>query len=163
MKSCVCVRDWRSGDLARLRELGARLSPGTLHARFWGGVPALPESYLDRIATRWPLDWNAEVAICDGQLIGWAEFARNAPGAADADAAFCVIDAEQGHGVGTALLEALVGQAERAGIHSLHADIAAGNTAAIRAWRRATASAAVTVTVSSDGYRATLSAPAHAA
>jgi len=152
----VRIRVWRASDFARLRHLGPRLSRKTLRSRFWAGVPALPQTYLGSIATRWPHDWDAVVAIRDGQFVGWAEFGRNAPGSADADAGFCVIDDEQGHGTGTALLAALVRHAERAGISALHADIAADNTAAVHAWSKATGSETGSVTLGPDGYRATI-------
>src|SRR5580693_7643837 len=108
MKSCVEIRPWQASDLGQLRLLAPRLSPGTLRARFWGSVPSLPEAYLDGIAARWPRNWDAVVAIRGTQLVGWAEYGRNAPGSSDADAAFCVIDDEQGRGIGSALLRGLV-------------------------------------------------------
>lgn len=153
------IRPWRPSDSKRLAHLGGRLSPETLRARFWTGMPELPQSYLRSIERRWPQDWDAVVAIHHGQLIGWAEFGRNAPGSADADAAFAVIDAEQGQGVGTALMRALVTRAGRAGIHTLHADISVGNAPALRAWQRASAALNASMTLGIDGYRGTVAVP----
>jgi GNAT superfamily N-acetyltransferase len=122
-------------------------------------MPSMPESYLRSIATRWPNDWDAVVAIRDGQLVGWAEFGRNRPGARDADAAFCVLDAEQGRGAGTALMRALVEHAARAGITTLNADIAANNAPALHAWRRATEHLPTRMTLGEDGYRGSIDVP----
>src|SRR4051812_44609460 len=120
MKSLVELRPWRASDFQRLDRLGTQLSPQSLRSRFWTGMPELPQSYLRSIERRWPHDWDGVVAIQHGQLVGWAEFGRNEPGSTDADAAFAVIDAEQGRGIGTALMQALVERAARAGVLTLH-------------------------------------------
>ena len=156
MKSSVRIRPWRASDLKRLSHLDGRLSRETLTARFWTGMHALPDSYVRSIGSRWPYDWDAVVAVRDGQLVGWAEFGRNAPGSADADAAFCVIDSEQGRGTGTALMRVLVERAATAGITRLHADIALDNTRALRAWQRATEGRATASTMGVDGHRGTI-------
>lgn len=162
MKSTPRIRPWRLSDSKRLAHLGGRLSQESLRSRFWTGTPELPQSYLRSIERRWPHDWDAVVAIHHGQLVGWAEFGRNAPGSSDADAAFAVIDSEQGKGIGTALMQALVAHAARAGVVTLHADIAPENTAALRAWQRATRALGAQMTLSADGYRGTVSVPAAA-
>ena len=123
-------------------------------------MPELPQSYLRSIESRWPRDWDGVVATRGGRIVGWAEFGRNAPGSSDADAAFAVIDAEQGRGVGTALMRALVGHAAHAGVVTLHADISTDNMPALRAWQRATKGLPAAMTLSPDGYRGTISVPA---
>jgi GNAT superfamily N-acetyltransferase len=160
MKSEVRVRAWRRSDLARLTHLGSRLSPETARARFWGGVGTVPESYLISVAERWPHDWNAVVATRDGQLVGWAEFGRNAVtdgGDDDADLAVCVIDSERGHGTGTALVRALLAQCPGVGLRSIHADIASDNNAALRTWLAATKGLPTTLGYGPDGLRAEVS------
>jgi GNAT superfamily N-acetyltransferase len=47
----------------------------------------------------------------------------------DAEAAFVVRDREQHHGVGTALLNAIVSELRARGAHTLHADTTPGNVA----------------------------------
>ena len=160
MKSSLRMRPWRASDAKRLAHLGGRLSSRSLTSRFWTGMPTLPDSYLRSIESRWPHDWDAVVAIRDGQLVGWAEYGRNAPGSSDADAAFCVIDVEQGRGTGTGLMRALVEHAARAGITDLHADIATDNAPALHAWQRATKDLHAAMTLSTDGYRGTITVPA---
>jgi GNAT superfamily N-acetyltransferase len=109
-------------------------------------------SYLRSTEQRWPRLWDA-VAAVDGdgdglgdgvELIGWAEYGRDPRRPDTADVAVCVIDAEQGHGVGTALIELLVERARGAGLVSVHADIAPWNAAARQAWRHATGARATT-------------------
>jgi GNAT superfamily N-acetyltransferase len=162
MKSSLRIRPWRASDLKRLAHLGSRVSSRSLTARFWTGMPAMPESYLRSIEARWPRDWDAVVAIRDGQLVGWAEFGRNGT-TSEADAAFLVIDAEQGRGTGTALMRALVDHAARAGITTLHADISSGNAPALHAWQRAIRGLPATMTLGVDGYRGTIAVPHGAA
>ena len=97
-----------------------------------------------RVEQRWPRCWNAVVALDGDELVGWAEYGRN-PGRPDtADVGVCVVDTEQGHGLGTALLAAIVERARQAGLVSLHADIAPYNEAARHAWQAATGSRATT-------------------
>jgi GNAT superfamily N-acetyltransferase len=160
MKSSVEIRPWGAGDADQLARLGSRLSARSLRSRFWAPTPTVPQSYLQRIGASWPCEWDAVVAIRDGQLIGWADYGRNEPGSSDADAAFCVIDAEQGRGIGTALVRALVERSAAAHIENLHADIAADNKPALRAWHRATDGLSAAMTLGIDGYRGTITVPA---
>jgi GNAT superfamily N-acetyltransferase len=117
-------------------------------------VVTVPSSYLASITSRWPQDWDAMVALRDGEIVGWAEFGRNG-GREDADVAVCVIDSEQGHGLGTALLQALLPEASGLGLTSIHADISATNTAALRTWLRATQGLHATLDLVEGALRAT--------
>lgn len=148
MKSeSVVVRPWQRGDFARLAAAGPKLSERTLRLRFWGAVPILPASYLRSTEQRWPRLWDAVIAVGGadgGELIGWAEYGRNTDRPDTADVAVCVIDVEQGRGVGTALVDLLVERGRRAGLVSVHADIAPWNEPARRVWTRATGTRAPT-------------------
>jgi RimJ/RimL family protein N-acetyltransferase len=140
----VTVRAWTRDDFRRLVAAAPRLSSDTLCLRFWTATPVLPSSYLRSIEQRWPLAWDAVVAVDGDELVGWAEFGRNTGRPDTADVGVCVVDAEQGHGLGTALLTALVARARDAGLASVHADIAPANGAARHAWRTATGGRATT-------------------
>jgi RimJ/RimL family protein N-acetyltransferase len=140
----LLVRPWQQSDFALLAAAGPKLSERTLRLRFWGAVPTLPTSYLRSTEQRWPRLWDAVAALDGDELIGWAEYGRNPKRPDTADVAVCVIDAEQGHGVGTALIELLVERARGAGLISVHADIAPWNEPARRAWRSATGTRAPT-------------------
>jgi GNAT superfamily N-acetyltransferase len=74
------------------------------------------------------------VAVDDDRLIGWAEYGRNGE-PAEADVAFCLVDAAQGHGLGPALLRAILSRATDAGLTRVYADIDPANRAARGAWR----------------------------
>jgi GNAT superfamily N-acetyltransferase len=148
------LREWRPGDEVLLAEAGGRLSSASLYSRFLAGVPALPPAYLRMVTTapRWRRD--AQVALCGGQLIGWAEFARVGPECTEADLAVVVVDAWQRCGVGTALVSSLVSRCRGAGVSVLSADVAPYNRAAraaLRSWfERRSAPGSITVTLT-DG------------
>jgi RimJ/RimL family protein N-acetyltransferase len=145
MKSeSLVVRPWQHGDFALLAAAAPKLSERTLRLRFWGAVPTLPPSYLRSTEQRWPRLWDAVTALDGGELIGWAEYGRNAAQPDTADVAVCVVDVEQGHGVGTALVDLLVERARGAGLVSVHADIAPWNEPARRVWTRVTGTRAPT-------------------
>jgi RimJ/RimL family protein N-acetyltransferase len=145
MKSGVVrIRPWQAGDFALLEAAAPGLSARTLWLRFRAGMPTLPAFYVRSTAQRWPARWDGVVAIDGDELIGWAEFGRYADDPERADIGMCVVDAEQGHGVGSALGAALVQRARESGLVSLHADIEPYNEPARRAWIRATGGIAPT-------------------
>jgi GNAT superfamily N-acetyltransferase len=130
----VEIRPWQAPDRERLMAAQAGLSAQTLRLRFWSAVPALPDSYLRRVGERWPRCWDAVVAVDGDRLVGWAEYGRAFDDPTHADVAVCVIDAAQGHGLGTALLGAVVERARAAGLVSVHVDIEPANRRARLAW-----------------------------
>jgi RimJ/RimL family protein N-acetyltransferase len=144
MKSGVVIRPWERGDFALLAAAAPRLSERTLRLRFWGAVPTLPVSYLRSTEQRWPYCWDAVAALDGDALVGWAEYGRYPERPGTADVAVCVVDDEQGHGLGTALFRVLLERARCAGLVSVHADIAPHNEAARHAWRHATGGLAAT-------------------
>lgn len=139
MKSGVIrIRAWERGDFARLAAAAPGLSERTLWLRFWGAVPTLPAAYLRSTEQRWPRWWDAVAAFDGDEFVGWAEYGRYPDAPDTADVAVCVVDAEQGHGIGTALLAELIERARGAGLASVHADIAPFNEPARRGWVRVT-------------------------
>lgn len=145
MKSAVTIRPWQDGDFELLAAAAPRLSERTLWLRFWGAVPTLPAAYLRSTEERWPRWWDAVAALDGSDLVGWAEYGRYPAEPQTADVAVCVVDDEQGHGVGTDLLAALIERARGAGLVSVHADIAPFNERARRGWVRVTGSNARTL------------------
>jgi RimJ/RimL family protein N-acetyltransferase len=134
----IRIRPWQQGDFELLAAAAPGLSERTLWLRFWGAVPTLPAAYLRSTADRWPYLWNAVAALDRDELVGWAEYGRYKDAPHTADVAVCVVDSEQGHGIGSELLAALIDQARGAGLVSVHADIAPYNQHAVRGWRRVT-------------------------
>lgn len=129
----VTMRPWRAGDERLLARAADQISPASLQARFLGGVPRLPETYLRRLATLPWHAWGAQVALradrCAEQVVGWAEFVRL--GSDDeADLAILVLDAWQRRGIGRGLIGALVPAAVAAGVRVLHVDVDPINGAA---------------------------------
>jgi RimJ/RimL family protein N-acetyltransferase len=150
MKSGVVdIRPWQRADFAALAAAAPRLSERTLWLRFWASVPTLPAAYLRSTQERWPCMWDAVAAYDGTELVGWAEYGRYPDDPQTADVAACVVDAEQGHGVGSALLTALIEHARLAGLVSVHADIAPYNEVARRGWRRVTGGDARTLALAS--------------
>jgi GNAT superfamily N-acetyltransferase len=141
MKSgVVTIRPWQCGDFALLQAAAPGLSERTLRLRFWGSFHTLPPGYLRSTERRWPYAWDAVAALDGDDLVGWAEYGRYPDDLRHADLAVCVVDAEQGHGIGRALLGALIERARGAGLHSVHVDIAPHNAAALHAWLHVTGS-----------------------
>lgn len=134
----VSIRKWEPEDFVRLAVLAGRLSPTTLRLRFLGGLHAVPVSYLSGIERRWHSTWDSVAALDGGDLIGWAELGWRAEHPLRADVAVCVLDEEQGHGIGTALLTAVIGRARALGVEQLHADMAPDNVIVRRMWRTVT-------------------------
>ena len=150
MKSAdVLIRPLQACDFARLASAVPRLSPWTLYLRFRAGMPSLPPTYLPSTRKRWPLRWDAVVALDGDDLIGWAEFGRYPDDPDRADLGMCVVDDEQGHGIGSALAAALIEHARGAGLVSVHADIEPDNEPAWRVWLRTTGSPVPTFALAS--------------
>ena len=143
------IRAWTADDFELLAACSAQFSARTLALRFWGAAPPLPASYLPSTRKRWPASWDAVVAVVAGELVGWAEYGRNLDRPDTADVAVCVADSEQGHGVGSALLAAILAKAQSDGLTSIHADIAPTNHAARHGWRHVTGGEAATIALAS--------------
>jgi RimJ/RimL family protein N-acetyltransferase len=141
----VTIRPWQGGDFALLAAAAPRLSERTLRLRFWGSFPTLPPTYLRSTERRWPYAWDAVAALDGDELVGWAEYGRYPDDLRNADLAVCVVDDEQGHGIGTALAAALLERARGAGLRSVHVDIAPFNQAALHTWLAVSGSRASTL------------------
>src|SRR5262249_9649607 len=86
-------------------------------------------------APRWR--WDAQVAVRDGNMVGWAEFARMSPDSTEADLAVAVVDEWQRRGVGTTLVSALLPRCRAAGVTVVSAQVAPSNVAAraaLKSW-----------------------------
>jgi len=122
------VRPWRTGDEALLR--AATISTASLTSRFMVGTQSLPAMYLRHVRTVGRDRWDAQVAVLDGRLLGWAEYGRWRPYGDEADIAVLVVDAWQRRGVATALFRAMLPRCAADGVRVVHADVAPENVAA---------------------------------
>ena len=131
----IRVRALRPDDKQRLLGLFARQSPETIHYRFFGAKAGLTEAEL-RYFTELDFLRHVGLAAVRGsgageELLGVARYVRcdgdGKGGAQRAEFAVAVADAEQGHGVGTVLLEHLARLALRSGITAFEADVLGDN------------------------------------
>jgi RimJ/RimL family protein N-acetyltransferase len=114
----VHVRAIRPDDCARLRAFHARLSPETIHLRYFAMMAALSEAEALHVAC---VDYERRMAVVtttvsDGeeQVIALAGY--EPAGFATAEVAFVVEDSWQGQGIATHLLYVLAAYARRHGI-----------------------------------------------
>jgi GNAT superfamily N-acetyltransferase len=100
------VRRARAGDGPALAAMHGRCSPDSRRRRWLAPLGEIPRRYLAAVLAGTP-DHVALVAeTADGRLVGLASAARSGPAW---DLGVLVEDAEQHRGVGTALLDELIG------------------------------------------------------
>jgi len=129
----VRVRPYGVTDAERLRGMSDRLSRQSLYTRFWSGAPSIPDYYVRAMARLDHWDREAVVALLDGEMIGIAEYARNAARPHRADLAVLIADPWQRRGLSRLLVSCLAALAERRGISEFDADVILENRAAMRA------------------------------
>ncbi len=129
----VRVRPLRPGDADLLRTGFSQLSPASRYSRFFTPKSALSDNEVAAL-TRIGGDDHFAVGAArlddDGREIeglGVARFIRTPEDAEVAEAAVTVIDAAQGQGLGTLLLERLAAAALERGIRRFRGDVLAGN------------------------------------
>ncbi len=117
----ITVRPMHADDVDRLRRLFFRLSPETVHLRFFQPVKRPSEKMLHHLAEVDHEQRQAIVATDEtGEIVAVARYDR-LDGTDDAETAIVVEDAWQGHGVGKLLLRRLTVDALHHGIHTLTA------------------------------------------
>jgi len=131
----IRVRALRPDDKQRLLVLFRRQSAETIHYRFFGAKASLSQAEL-RYFTE--MDFARHVGLAavrgsgpDEEFLGVGRYIRcdgdGEDGRRRAEFAVAVADAEQGHGVGTLLLEHLARIALRSGITAFEADVLGDN------------------------------------
>jgi RimJ/RimL family protein N-acetyltransferase len=129
------------GDREAVREGYETLSPEARRHRFLTGVPHLTEGMLDHLVGE--VDGVDHVALVlvvldeddEGTPAGVARAIRYPEQRTDADVAVTVLDAWQGRGVATALLEELM-RVRPAGVDRIVTTVAADNDASLAMLRR---------------------------
>lgn len=128
----MLVRDATPADIPAIRDLYNALIDTTTIA--WRDDPATTEEMEAWLAERQRLDHPVFVADIDGDVVGytcWSTF-RSFPGYRHtAELTIHVRGDLHGRGIGKTLLDALVDEARRRGIHVLVAGIDADNEASI--------------------------------
>jgi acetate---CoA ligase (ADP-forming) len=132
----VHIRPISPADDEKLWEMWQRLSAETIRLRFFG------PRRMDREGIRFFTDLDPEnrfalVAETAGRIVGVSRFDRLPEEPTNAEFAVLVEDAEQGRGIGTALLRALVEPAEDMGIAGFVGEVLRENSRMLRMMRDA--------------------------
>ena len=133
------MRPLKLSDEPMLRDLFYKLSPESVHYRFFRMIKAMPHEKLQEFLR---VDYDADMAVvvltdsdADGEIIGIAHYSKE-PRTNFADAAFLVRDDQQGHGIGTALMNSLVDAAIERGIAGFMADVLVQNHGMLRIFHK---------------------------
>lgn len=127
----IRLRPIRPDDAPRLQALHRRLSRDSVFFRFFSHLPELSDARAAHFAT---VDYRrrlAIVAVCpdaggrDEQIVGVARYDLRDDGRAELG--IVVEDRYQRHGIGSALLAALVGAARARGIRAIVAEVLVEN------------------------------------
>ncbi len=132
----VHIRPIRASDLDRMLDMWGRLSAETIRMRFFAPV------HMSRQRMRYftELDFEQRVALVaerGERIVGVARFDRDPDHPEQAEFAVLVEDTEQGHGIGTALLRAVVDPARDLGVTRFQGDVLAENRRLLRVLRDA--------------------------
>jgi GNAT superfamily N-acetyltransferase len=130
----VILRPLRGGEVHVLETVFDGLSPRSRQQRFLVPMPRLP-GYARKVLTDVDgHDHVAWVAMLDGDPVGICRYVRTGPDAAEV--AFEVVDAAQGRGIGSALVDAVTTVAHAHGITRLEATVEPGNRASVTMLKR---------------------------
>ncbi|HEU5060819.1 MAG TPA: GNAT family N-acetyltransferase, partial [Kofleriaceae bacterium] len=130
----LLLRALRPDDKPRLLDLFRRMSQRSIRHRFMAAKTSLSEAELVYLTE---IDFRTHVALVaisrkggEERIAGVGRYIWTDPqGAAPAEAAFAVADADQGRGIGTLLLEHLAAIAAASGVAEFQADVEADNDA----------------------------------
>jgi len=138
-KSRVFLRPLKLTDESLLRDMFYKLSPESIHYRFFRMIKAMPHEKLQEFLR---VDYDADMAMVvltdsteSASIIGIAHYSKD-PQTNFADAAFLVRDDWQGKGIGTKLLSGLVDAAVAHGIAGFTADVLLENHGMLRVFHR---------------------------
>jgi GNAT superfamily N-acetyltransferase len=133
----VHMRPIQANDTAKLQNFHASLSPETIELRFFGALPVLPEHMAEHFTH---VDYANRMAVlavtgtgAHERILAVGRYDRVGP--AEAEVAFVVSDAWQGHGIATALLHRLAGFAREHGITTFVAYVLDGNVRMMEVFR----------------------------
>jgi GNAT superfamily N-acetyltransferase len=124
------LRPLRPGETDALRAVFDGLSPASRTSRYLVGMGALPPWMLTALADVDGAGHVAWLASVGGEPAGIARFVRVAPDTAEI--AFEVVDAHQGRGLGTVLLDTLTTVACMHGVRRLRATVHPANVPSLR-------------------------------
>jgi len=123
----VLLRPLVGGEVSVLQTVFEGLSSRSRHQRFLVPMPRLPSSHRRALADVDGHRHVAWVALDDGVPVGICRYVTTGPGAAEL--AFEVVDAHQGRGIASALVDAVTTVALSRGITWMEATVEPGNLA----------------------------------
>jgi len=133
------LRPLRLTDESRVRELFYKLSPASVHYRFFQTIKSMPHEKLQELLR---VDYESDMALVvlgdateTAPTLAIAHY-RNNPQSNFADAAFLVRDDWQGKGIGTSLVRCLAEMAVRCGVAGFTAEVLAANQGMLRVFHR---------------------------
>ena len=128
----LVLRPVRADDKVLIADAFARLSPRSRYRRFFAPINALSEPFLVALTEVDYVNQFAWVALaCEDDhtaLVGVARYVRLDDPVA-AECALVVVDAYQGRGIGSLLLDALIFEALECGIRRFEGEVLADNGA----------------------------------
>jgi acyl-CoA hydrolase/GNAT superfamily N-acetyltransferase len=138
-KSRLFIRPLKLTDEPLLRDMFYKLSPESVHHRFFRMIKSMPHEKLQEFLR---VDYEADMALVavlgrepDRPIVAIAHYSKDSR-TNFADAAFLVRDDWQGKGVGTALMTAMAGAARARGVAGFVADVLAQNHGMLRVFHR---------------------------
>ncbi|HUU85179.1 MAG TPA: GNAT family N-acetyltransferase [Phycisphaerae bacterium] len=133
------LRPLKLTDEPLLREMFYKLSPESVHYRFFRMLKSLPHERLQEFLR---VDYDADMALVgmpgrgeERPIVAIAHYSKDQRTNL-ADAAFLVRDDWQGKGVGTGLMKTLVDAARANGVAGFTADVLAANHGMLRVFHR---------------------------
>ncbi len=126
----LTVRPISLGDVDRLARLFERLSPESVHFRFFSPITRPPRSALLRLADVDHERRDALLALDGDEIVAVARYDAR-PGAREAELALTVADAWQHHGLGQRLAARLARLARSRGYDAFTATVLPDNRAAL--------------------------------
>jgi GNAT superfamily N-acetyltransferase len=152
----LSVRPITIADVEGLDNLFTRLSPQSVHFRFFSPIRRPPRAYLLRLADVDHGRRDALVATVGDQIVAVARYDA-AAGAHDAEIALTVADDWQHRGIGMRLARRLAVLAASRGYEHFTATMLSDNRAALNLVRKLSPDA--TVRFAGGGYEATMPLP----
>ena len=134
----VTIRRLYDGERRPVLEVFEGLSERSRRLRFLGPKPVLRERDVEQLVDVGCCGRQAVAAIdpATGDAVGIARYVRLGADRQTAEIAFEVVDAWQGRGIGSRLVDALLVVAAEEGVRRLHATVAPENRAALALMRR---------------------------
>ncbi len=123
----VLLRPLVGGEIAVLEAVFEGMSTRSRRQRFLVPMPRLPSGHRRALADVDGRRHVAWVALVDGVPVGICRYVKTAPDAAEL--AFEVVDAQQGRGIASALVDAVTTVARARGITWMEATVESGNVA----------------------------------